>query len=245
MIVKIPKAGGPGQSGDLDSCAHGGPDQIRPSLFSPALAVPAAASMEAPGYAVAETTGVGEPYTMIETATYAVAEAATYAMAEAATKIMIEAASHAMAEVSAEAGDTCSMIGATSHAMTEAVAEFAVATIVGAVGAVGWVSVVAKIIGLVSVARQGTAVSRVVHIPRRAGVPVGVGLRSSRLRSSNASHGQPNTASQQGRFNREFAAGHRSLLFGDWPHSLNNSKVGNPQTRAMGAQAALTVTYTF
>jgi hypothetical protein len=37
------------------------------------------------------------------------------------------------------------------------------------------------------------------------------------LRSSKASHGQPDTGSQQGHFNRKFAAGHRSLLLGIGP----------------------------
>ena len=51
--------------------------RISPALsFPSALAVPPAASMEAAGHAVAKTTGVGEPCTMIEAATYAMAEAA-------------------------------------------------------------------------------------------------------------------------------------------------------------------------
>ena len=51
--------------------------RISPALsFPSALAVPPAASMEAAGHAVAKTTGVAEPCTMIEAATYAMAEAA-------------------------------------------------------------------------------------------------------------------------------------------------------------------------
>jgi hypothetical protein len=109
--------------------------RISPALSFPScLAVPAASSMEAAGHAMAKTTGVGEPCTMIEAATYAMAEAA----AESGdTRTMGEAASHAVVEVAAGAGDTSSMISANSHAMTQAVAEFAVATIVGSVGAVG------------------------------------------------------------------------------------------------------------
>jgi hypothetical protein len=113
----------------VDYCAGGGPDLSGPLFFPPALAVPAASSMEAAGHAVPKTACVGEPYTMIE--------AASHAMGEAVAEVMIEAASHAMAEVSAEAGDSCSVTGATGHAMTQAVAEFAVATIVGSVGAIG------------------------------------------------------------------------------------------------------------
>jgi hypothetical protein len=99
-------AGGPGQPGDLDHCARGGPDLSGPCLFPPALAVPAAASMEAAGHAMAKAAGVCEPCTMIE------------------------AASHTMVEVCVGAADRSSMICANSHAMTQAVAEFAVATIV-------------------------------------------------------------------------------------------------------------------
>ena len=51
--------------------------RISPALSFPStLAVPAAASMEAAGHAVAKTVGVGGPCTMIEAATYAMAEAA-------------------------------------------------------------------------------------------------------------------------------------------------------------------------
>ena len=88
--------------------------------------------MEAAGHAVAKTAGVGEPCTMIEAATYAMAEAA----AESGNTRTMREAGHTTVEVSG-AGDTSSMIAANSHAMTQAVAEFAVATIVGSVGAVG------------------------------------------------------------------------------------------------------------
>jgi len=88
--------------------------RISPALsFPSALAVPAASSMEAAGHAVSKTAGVGEPCTMIEAATYAMAEAA------------------------ADSGDTRTMGEAASHAMTQAVAEFAVASIVGSIGAIG------------------------------------------------------------------------------------------------------------
>jgi hypothetical protein len=130
----------------------------------------------------------------------------------------MEAAGHAAAEVRSA---YAAMVEASTHAVTEPVAKFAVLAIVGSINSVWQVSVVAVVIGGIGVARKGTAVSRIVYIPRRSSVPVGVGLRSSRLRSSKASHGQPNTAGQQGGFNREFAAGHRSLLRGIAPFSFD------------------------
>jgi hypothetical protein len=63
--------------------AREGPDLSGPLFFPPALAVPAASSMEATGHAVAKTTGVGEPYTMIE--------AAAHAMSEAVAEIVVRA----------------------------------------------------------------------------------------------------------------------------------------------------------
>jgi len=58
LICRTPKAGGPARSGDLDYCARGGPDLSGPLFFPPALAVPAASSMEAASHAVTKTTGV-------------------------------------------------------------------------------------------------------------------------------------------------------------------------------------------
>jgi hypothetical protein len=57
------------------------------------------------------------------------------------------------------------MICTNSHAMTQAMAEFAVATIVGSAGAVGQVSVIAVVVRLRSVARQGTTVSGIYTYP--------------------------------------------------------------------------------
>jgi hypothetical protein len=71
MIVSFPAD----LSSPLDYCARGGPDLSGPLLFLPCLAVPAAASMEAAGHAVAKTTDVGEPYTVIEATTHAMGEA--------------------------------------------------------------------------------------------------------------------------------------------------------------------------
>jgi hypothetical protein len=73
--------------------------------------------------------------------------------------------------------------------------------------------VIAKIIR----ACIGTAVSRIVDGAGRASVLVGVGLSSSRLRSSKCSRRQPYAGSQQDRFGGKFAAGHRSLLWGFAP----------------------------
>src|ERR1700722_4737056 len=70
--------------------------------------------------------------------------------------------------------------------------------------------VIAKVIR----ACRGTAVSRIVHRPRRTGVLAGIGLGSGWLRSSKCGRGQPNGGSQQYRFGRKLAAGHRSLLWG-------------------------------
>src|SRR5260370_3305370 len=73
--------------------------------------------------------------------------------------------------------------------------------------------VIAKVIG----ACRGTAVSRIVHRPRRTGVLAGIGLGSGWLRSSKCGRGQPNGGSQQDRFGGKLAAGHRSLLWGFAP----------------------------
>src|ERR1700757_3874334 len=64
---------------------------------------------------------------------------------------------------------------------------------------------------------RGTAVSRIVHRPRRTGVLAGIGLGGNRLRSSKCSDGQPNAGSQQDHFGRKLAAAHRSLLWGFSP----------------------------
>jgi hypothetical protein len=108
----------------------------------------------------------------------------------------MKAASHGVAKTTG-VGGPYTMIEAATHAMGEAMLEFAVPAIVGSIGTVREISVIAVVVGLISVARQGTAVSGIVYVSRRAGVPVGVGLRSSRLRSSKASRRQPNTGANR------------------------------------------------
>jgi hypothetical protein len=161
-----------------------------------------------------------KPCTMIEAATHAMTET-TGGVRE--TYTMIKSVGHAVAEIAvASVRETCTMVEAATHS----VAEFTVSAIVGTIAAIRHISVVAVVVGGVGVisaigvigfARQATAVSRIVYEPGRTGILAGVGLRSSRLRSSKASHGQPNAANQQCRLNREFAAGHRSLLLGICP----------------------------
>jgi len=183
----------------------------------------------------------------MEAASHAVAEAAAYAVAEGSDMgdihVVGETATPKMGDIYAAVGETVTSDmgdthGAETHAVmgdgplgayarvAEAVAEFTVSAIVGTIAAIRQISVkggvgaisAIRAIGIIGCARQGTAVSQIVYGPGRTGILVGIGLRSSRLRASKASHGQPNTASQQGRFNREFAAGHRSLLWGLAPH---------------------------
>jgi hypothetical protein len=84
------------------------------------------------------------------------------------------------------------MIEAAANAVGEAVAEVAVV----AVQSIAAVRI--AVIGKIILARQGTAVSRIVHSPRRAGV--GIGLRRRWLRTGKCRHRQPNAASQQDRF---------------------------------------------
>ena len=84
------------------------------------------------------------------------------------------------------------MIEAAANAVGEAVAEVAVV----AVQSIAAVRI--AVIGKITLARQGAAVSRIVHSPRRAGV--GIGLRRRWLRTGKCRHRQPNAASQQDRF---------------------------------------------
>src|SRR5271169_1805568 len=172
-----------------------------------------------------------------ETATH-MAEASdmgdTHAVGETATPKMGDIYAAVGETVTSDMGDTYASethavmgdgpLGAYAR-VAEAVAEFTVSAIVGTIAAIRQISVkggvgaisAIRAIGIIGCARQGTAVSQIVYGPGRTGILVGIGLRSSRLRASKASHGQPNPASQQGRFNREFAAGHRSLLWGFAP----------------------------
>ena len=64
------------------------------------------------------------------------------------------------------------MIDVGTHTVVEAMAELAVASIVGSKSAVGQVSVIAVVVELISVARQGTAVSGIVYVSCRAAVLV-------------------------------------------------------------------------
>jgi hypothetical protein len=98
----------------------------------------------------------------------------------------------------------------THAAMVEAMIEAAVVISVPTVKYCG-VAVITIIIPA-----QCAAIARIVCQPVRTGV----GLGGSRLRYCERSRGQANAGSQQNRFGREFAAGHRSLLWG-MPHSLN------------------------
>jgi hypothetical protein len=69
------------------------------------------------------------------------------------------------------------------------------------------------VVAVITPAQRRAANSRIVRQPARTSV----GLGSSRLRSSECSRGQPNGGGQYDRFGREFAAGHRSLLWGFAP----------------------------
>ena len=68
-----------------------------------AMEATAEPAVEAAGYAVAKTTGVGETYTMIEAATHAVAEAPSHAMPKAGMDktyaAIAETAGDAMVEI--------------------------------------------------------------------------------------------------------------------------------------------------
>jgi hypothetical protein len=72
------------------------------------------------------------------------------------------------------------MIEAAANAVGEAVAEVAVV----AVQSIAAVRI--AVIGKIILARQGTAVSRIVHSPRRAGV--GIDLRRRWLRTGKCRH---------------------------------------------------------
>src|SRR5204863_2296884 len=98
------------------------------------------------------------------------------ALAVPAASAMPKAATHATGEAATTAvGETCAMIDAATHAMREAVAEFAVSAIVRSVSAIGQISVIAIVIGLISVARYGTAIGRIVYRPDWTFVLVEIG----------------------------------------------------------------------
>jgi hypothetical protein len=136
LIVKTPKAGGPRRSRLLHA-----ESRISPALsfFPQALAVPAASSMEAAAYAVAEASDMGDTHAVGETATpkmgdihAAVGETAasemggTYAAAETHAVIddrplgahpVIEAATFEVGEPRA----LVDVADAASHSMVETV----------------------------------------------------------------------------------------------------------------------------
>jgi hypothetical protein len=97
-------------------------------------------------------------------------------------------------------------VAQATHAVTQAMIEAAVVRLPAI--KYGGVAIIAEIIR----ACRSTAVSRIVD-----GTGWAVGLRSSRLQSGKCSRGQSNASSQQNHFDRQFAAGHRSLLWGFAP----------------------------
>jgi hypothetical protein len=166
--------------------------------------------MEAATHAVA-------PKTSNMCDTHTVCEPAPAEMSGTKAAIHTYGATHAMIETAAsDMGDTYAVethavmgdgpLGAYAH-VAEAVAVPAIKY------SPAGIVVIAKVIR----ACRGTAVSRIVHRPRRTGVLAGIGLGSSRLRSSKCSDGQPNAGSQHDRFGGKLAAGHRSLLWGFAP----------------------------
>jgi hypothetical protein len=148
---------------------------------------------------MAETSDMGDTHTVGETATPKMGDIHA-AVGETVSSNMGD--TYAAAETHSVMGD--GPLGTHAH-MAEAVAvptiKYTPAGIV----------VIAKVIR----AWRGAAVSRVVNKAARASV--GIGLCSSRLRSSKCSDGQPNAGSQHDRFGGKLAAGHRSLLWGFAP----------------------------
>ena len=115
---------------------------------------------------------------------------------------MGETATPKMGDIHAAVGETVSSnMGDTYAAETHAVmddasisayAHMAEAVAVPAIKySPAGIVVIAKVIR----ACRGTAVSRIVHRPRRTGVFAGIGLSSGWLRSSKCSRGQPNAGS--------------------------------------------------
>src|ERR1700736_4946712 len=161
--------------------------------------------VEAPETAahMAETSDMGDTHAVGETATSKMGDIYA-AVSETVTSKM--GGTYAAAETHAVMGD--GPLGAYAYAhVAEAVAVPAIKYIPAGI------VVIAKVIR----ACRGTAVSRIVHRPRRTGVLAGIGLGSSWLRSTKRGRGQPNGGSQQDRFGGKLAAGHRSLLWGFAP----------------------------
>jgi hypothetical protein len=150
---------------------------------------------------MAETSDMGDTHAVGETATSKMGDIYA-AVSETVTSKM--GGTYAAAETHAVMGD--GPLGAYAH-VAEAVAVPAIKY------SPAGIVVIAKVIR----ACRGTAVSRIVHRPRRTGVLAGIGLGSGWLRSSKCGRGQPNGGSQQDRFGGKLAAGHRSLLWGFAP----------------------------
>ena len=158
--------------------------------------------MEAPETAahMAETSDMGDTHAVGETATSKMGDIYA-AVSETVTSDMGDtyaAETHAVMDDAPISADAC-----VSEAVAVPAIKYSPAGIV----------VIAKVIR----ACRGTAVSRIVHRPRRTGVLAGIGLGSGWLRSSKCGRGQPNGGSQQDRFGGKLAAGHRSLLWGFAP----------------------------
>jgi hypothetical protein len=96
----------------------------------------------------------------------------------------------------------------THAAMVEAMIEAAVVIRVPAIKYCG-----VAIVAIITPAQRRAANSRIVRQPARTSV----GLGSSWLWPNGRSRGQPNGGGQYDRFGREFAADHRSLLWGFAP----------------------------
>src|SRR3984893_8096045 len=147
---------------------------------------------------------------MPKAASHAMAEAANVAeaaqMGETAASEMGDA--YAMVETHAVMGDR--PVGAHAHVPEAMIGVTAKYSRVAVAIAVRIAVVIAKIIR----ACIGAAVSRIVDGAGWASVRAGIGLGSSRLRSSKCSDGEPNANRQQDQFGRKLAADHRSLLWG-------------------------------
>src|SRR5580700_7537410 len=167
--------------------------------------------MEAATHAVApKTSNMCDTHTVCEAAPAEMSGTRAAIHTYGATHAMIETAASEMrgtyAVVKTHAVMCDGPLGADAH-MAEAVAVPAIKY------STAGIVVIAKVIR----ACRGTAVSRIVHRPRRTGVLAGIGLGSGWLRSSKCGRGQPNGGSQQHHFGRKLAAVHRSLLGGSAP----------------------------
>src|SRR5580704_7007729 len=166
--------------------------------------------MEAPETAahMAETSDMGDTHAVGETATSKMGDFYA-AVSETVTSKM--GGTYAAAETHAVMGDR--PVGAHAHVPEAMIGVTAKYSRVAVAIAVRIAVVIAKIIR----ACTGAAVSRIVDGAGRTRVRAGIGLGSSRLRSSKCDRGQPDTGNGQDYFGRQSAAGHRSLLWGFAP----------------------------